>query len=93
MAPQLAGLFAILVNANGGTSADFGPQVVFCLAQNHITMPTAFNDFNDITSGTNSPGAHGLGGTFNAAAGWDHPTGWGSPNAANFVTDAKASCP
>ncbi len=90
VAPELAGLFAIMVKANGGTSQS-GPGVIWCLAGKHIATPSAFNDFTDITSGANSPT---LGGTFDAAnaPGWDHPTGWGTPNASNFVTDAVAGC-
>ena len=76
VAPELAGLFAIVAKGNGGKSAT-APAVVACLGNGG----TASSDFNDITTGSNG---------FAAGTGWDHPTGFGTPNAANFVTDINA---
>ncbi len=68
VAPELAGLFAILVKSNGGAVVGSGPELVFCNAAH-----TESADFNDIVLGQNSPT---LTGTFIAGTGWDHPTGW-----------------
>ena len=93
VAPELAGLFAIIVKGHGGSS-DQAPFVVFCAAT-HSASANYATDFHDIISGANSKT---LGGTFDAAVvhtaggNWDHPTGWGSPNAANLVTDINANC-
>lgn len=85
VAPELAGLFAILVAENGGNTVGSGPHIVFCNAQH-----TLGDDFNDIVSGGNGNGLSGA--TFNAGLGWDHPTGWGTPIAKNFLNDAVANC-
>lgn len=84
VAPELAGLFAIIVKANAGVSST-APSVVFCAASG----PNYAADFNDIVSGANSGS---LGGTFNAGTGWDHPTGWGTPIASALITDINANC-
>jgi hypothetical protein len=43
-------------------------------------------DFNDINVWNN--------GAFNAGSGWDHPTGWGTPNdAATLITDLATALP
>lgn len=84
VAPELAGLFAILVARNGGNVVGSGPHVVYCNA-----AATGGNDFNDIVSGGNGNGLAGS--TFDAGLGWDHPTGWGTPQAGNFLSDAIAN--
>lgn len=86
VAPELAGLFAIIVSEHGGLS-DGAPAVVYCAASG----PNYAADFHDIVSGANSGS---LGGTFDAAnaPGWDHPTGWGTPDAAKLVTDINTNC-
>lgn len=81
VAPELAGLFAILAQQEGGNIGP-GPELVYCVAND--TSPVASPLFTDITSGSNG---------FPAGAGWDHPTGWGTPDAANFIADAQANCP
>lgn len=79
VAPELAGLFAILKQQAGGrVGFGSGPGLVFCTA-----AVNSAESFNDITSGNN--------GLFSAGTGWDHPTGWGTPNASLFLTDA-ATC-
>jgi kumamolisin len=82
VAPQLAGLYADLASidlANAGSGlVGPGPALVFCLAASDAAA-----DFRDITSGSNG---------FAAGAGWDHPTGWGVPDATSFITDAEANC-
>ena len=86
VAPELAGLFAVMVAGGGGGNVGSGPALVFC---NAAHTPSA--DFNDIILGANSGT---LGGTFDAGngTGWDHPTGWGTPKASTFVGDALAHC-
>jgi kumamolisin len=85
VAPELAGLFAQIVKADGGRVGS-GPVLIFCDATQN-SGATYATDFNDVTTGNN--GAHGI---FDAGAGWDHPTGWGTPNAANFVANLVANC-
>jgi kumamolisin len=92
VAPEIAGLFAIAVTQNGGPLLPAnltlgGNTLIYCVGGglNYAT------DFNDITSGANSPS---LTGTFEAGVGWDHPTGWGSPkNAASLITDLIGCIP
>lgn len=72
VAPQLAGLFAVL-NARTGTRVGQGNSVIYADANSsHYNT-----DFHDITSGSN--------GAFSAGPYWDHPTGWGSIDALNFI--------
>ena len=78
-APRWAGFIA-LVNqqsvANGrGTVGFLNPQIY-----SMGVSPAATTDFHDITSGLNRP-VSGPGNGFNAVAGYDLVTGWGSPNA------------
>ncbi len=86
VAPELAGLFAILSGdniANAGTGlVGPGPVTVYCAA----TDGNLATDFNDITNGSNGPA-----GVFDAGTGWDHPTGWGTPNASVLLGDALTS--
>lgn len=88
VAPELAGLYAVLVKGMG-TPPVSAPALVYCDA----SLGTYSSDFQDIVTGTNSDS---LIGTFVAGTGWDHPTGWGTPNAANFLTDIQSivgTCP
>src|SRR5579863_9597150 len=80
VAPQLAGLFADLRQQKGAPIGP-GPALVYCVGNDPSPVVTPL--FNDITSGSNG---------FPAGTGWDHPTGFGSPNAQNFFTDALAHC-
>ncbi|MGH8397188.1 MAG: S53 family peptidase [Gammaproteobacteria bacterium] len=74
VAPELAGLFAIQVSLSGSTR--LGPANSAIYADANSSYHTS--DFHDITSGSN--------GAFSAGVGWDHPTGWGSPNAVELLT-------
>jgi kumamolisin len=73
VAPQLAGLFADQISLSGGTRLGQANEAIYIDANSYYT-----SDFHDITSGSN--------GAFSAGPGWDHPTGWGSPNAAELLT-------
>lgn len=71
VAPELAGFFAV-VTARYRTSVGDntvhignGPALIY---EEGTTNP---GDFNDITTGSNG---------LNAGSGWDHPTGFGTPN-------------
>jgi kumamolisin len=79
VAPELAGLFANLTNQAGGRVGS-GPVLIYCVANDGNYSVT----FHDITSGSN--------GKFSADTGWDHPTGWGTPDASEFITDALNNC-
>ncbi|MGA9856192.1 MAG: S53 family peptidase [Gammaproteobacteria bacterium] len=74
VAPELAGLFAVQISLSGSTRLGQANSAIYANANS----TTYAEDFNDITSGNN--------GDFNAGVGWDHPTGWGSPNASNLVS-------
>lgn len=79
VAPQLAGLFAIAVSKNGGRLGQSNS-----LIYDHANVNYA-GDFHDITSGNN--------GAFTAGPGWDHPTGWGSVDAANLISHITVTGP
>jgi subtilase family serine protease len=88
-APRWAGFIA-LVNqqsvANGKGRVGFLNPTIY-----NIGLSSAFtNDFHDITSGLNKPTA-GTGNGFNAVAGYDLVTGWGSPTSA--LINALAGTP
>ncbi|MGH8274662.1 MAG: protease pro-enzyme activation domain-containing protein [Gammaproteobacteria bacterium] len=73
VAPILAGLFAI-----GDSHQTAGPlgqsnELIY----NDVNAGNYATDFHDITTGSN--------GAFEAGVNWDHPTGWGSPIATNFL--------
>ena len=77
-APQWAAIFA-LVNAArgaGGAVGAAGPTL-YELANGTLAQPAPA--FNDIGAGNN--------GYYRAGAGWDYPTGWGSPQVWNLVQD------
>jgi subtilase family serine protease len=82
-APRWAGFIA-LVNqqsvANGHGTVGFVNPALYNLG----TGSTAGSMFHDITSGNNRPTA-GTGTGFNAVAGYDLVTGWGSPQGANII--------
>lgn len=72
VAPQLAGMFAI-ATAERGSRLGQSNKLVYQDARNHYST-----DFHDVTSGNN--------GAYQATAGWDHPTGWGSVNVENLLS-------
>ncbi len=76
VAPQMAALFAVR-NASAGSRLGQSNSAIYNLAN----TASYSADFHDITSGSN--------GAFSAGPYWDHPTGWGSVEASNFITDIK----
>ncbi len=86
VAPELAGLFAIVTARYRVLDADATARIGNA---NEILYPVAESipgDFNDITLFNN--------GGFGAMSGWDHPTGWGTPNNAdNLITDLANALP
>jgi hypothetical protein len=83
-APRWAGFIA-LVNqqsvANGGATVGFVNPAIY-----NIGVSSSYSsDFHDVTSGNNKP-SEGSGSGFNAVAGFDLVTGWGSPKGAALIT-------
>jgi subtilase family serine protease len=78
-APQWAGITAI-ANQYSHCALGFLNPALYSLADS----PAYATDFHDITQGNNA--LYGVPG-YNAAAGWDLLTGWGSPNVTNLVND------
>ena len=77
--PQWAALTA-LANQSAGTSLGFINPKLYAIGAN----PGKYaSDFHDITSGNNALNGPG----FSAGAGYDIPTGLGSPNAGNLIFD------
>ncbi|MGH8278311.1 MAG: hypothetical protein ACRETQ_01920, partial [Gammaproteobacteria bacterium] len=74
VAPQLAALAADWISLAGGEDMGAADPDIYADA-NSANYST---DFHDVTSGSN--------GAFGAGPGWDHPTGWGSLNASEFLT-------
>ncbi len=72
VAPQMAGLIAVK-DSETGTRLGQTNSLIY----NDANTSNYATDFNDITSGSN--------GAFSAGPGWDHPTGWGSPQATNLI--------
>jgi subtilase family serine protease len=77
-APQWAAIFALVNGARGASNAigAAGPNL-YALANG--TLPQPYPAFNDIQ--------YGLNGYYQAGAGWDFATGWGSPQVWNLVQD------
>ena len=73
VAPELAGLFADQITMSASTRLGQANEAIYIDANNFYKT-----DFHDITSGSN--------GAFSAGVGWDHPTGWGSPDALELLT-------
>lgn len=71
VAPELAGLFAVRVGQIGRLGQ------VNALIYGDAGGSNYSTDFHDITSGSN--------GAFSCTTFWDHPTGWGTPNASNLI--------
>lgn len=79
VAPQLAGLWADGVAQDGGTRLGQADSAIYGIANTSAYG----SDFHDITSGSN--------GAFSAGVGWDHPTGWGSPDATNLIASVVSA--
>ncbi len=73
VAPELAGLWADGVADNSGTRLGQANSAIYAIAN----TSSYSNDFDDVTTGSN--------GAFSAGVGWDHPTGWGTPQASNLI--------
>lgn len=74
VSPQLAGMFAVAVSRNGGNRLGQSNELIY----NLVNAGHYSTDFHDITSGSN--------GAYSAGPGWDHPTGWGTPNATKLIS-------
>ena len=74
VAPELAGLFAVQASSTGSTRLGQANAAIYADANGSYYS----TDFHDITSGSN--------GFFSAGPGWDHPTGWGTPDASQLIT-------
>lgn len=83
VAPELAGLWAIVVNQyrihNSNPTARLGSFG----ATLYPDVATCSNIVTDIAAGN---GNNGIAGTFDTENGWDHPTGWGIPNGNNMIS-------
>ncbi len=86
--PALAAIVALL-NQSHGSPVGFLNSAIYQLA----ASSSYSGAFHDITAGENSDtlGQFGVDG-FAAGAGYDLATGWGTPNAANFIADLSAIC-
>jgi subtilase family serine protease len=82
--PQWASI-AALANQAAGRSLGFLNPAIYKIAQG----PNYANDFHDITIGNNQLAGTAVG--FNAAAGYDLASGWGTPNVANLIPDLVAN--
>jgi kumamolisin len=71
VAPELAGLFADFVSLDSGRLGAAN-KWIYADARDYYS-----SDFHDITQGSNGP--------YNAGPGWDHPTGWGTPDAVQLL--------
>jgi uncharacterized protein YjbI with pentapeptide repeats len=84
-APIWAATAALWENANaaaGRPELGFSAPLLYRLANDPTTYA---RDFHDITTGTNS---------FEAHAGWDEATGWGSPDIDNLIASSPSqNCP
>lgn len=76
VAPLWAGLIA-LFNQKLGKSVGFLNSVIY-------SMPNTADVFHDVVSGGNNIGS--VNGAYQAGAGWDACTGWGSPDGAKLLS-------
>jgi subtilase family serine protease len=90
--PQWAGIVALAnqarASAGKGPIGALNPLLYGIAATSGTANDRYATDFYDITVGDNN--LSGLGG-FTAAVGYDNPTGIGSPNVANLLTDLVAA--
>jgi subtilase family serine protease len=82
VAPELAGLWAITVNQYRTLTSDPTARLGAAPATLYPAVAACSNIVTDIGAGS----SNGSGGVFDTAAGWDHPTGWGVPNAGNLIS-------
>ena len=81
--PRWAGYIALANQqsvANGHSTLGFLNPLIYTIGEGS----SYHTDFHDITSGNNKPSA-GSGSGFNATAGYDLVTGWGSPNGTGLI--------
>ncbi|MGH7238888.1 MAG: hypothetical protein ACREHG_02360, partial [Candidatus Saccharimonadales bacterium] len=78
VAPQIAALLAVQMSASS-TRLGQANMAIYIDANSSSYS----SDFHDVTSGNN--------GAFYAGICWDHPTGWGSPNAGNLIAHIAGS--
>jgi subtilase family serine protease len=86
-APRWAGFLALVnqqVASGGNSSLVFLNPAIYSIGQS----PSYNSDFHDITNGNNN---NGQGQSFNAVAGYDLVTGWGSPNGQNLIDALSGS--
>jgi len=79
--PRWAGFLALVnqqAEANGASSLGFINPALYSIGEGS----NYGSDFHDITSGNNN---NGNGVSYNAVAGYDLVTGWGSPNGQNLI--------
>jgi len=89
VAPELAGLWAIAVNSLRTATSNATARLGAAPATLYPAVAACPGIVTDITAGNN-----GGGGVFNTATGWDHPTGWGVPNATSLISYVGAgTCP
>ncbi|HUE23165.1 MAG TPA: protease pro-enzyme activation domain-containing protein [Bryobacteraceae bacterium] len=77
-APRWAGFLALANEQANGVPIGFLNPVFYAIG----TAASYGSHFHDITSGSNN---NGLGETYNAVAGYDLVTGWGSPNGQDLI--------
>jgi subtilase family serine protease len=77
-APRWAGFLALANEQANGTPIGFLNPTFYAIG----TSGSYYNHFHDITSGSND---NGLGETYNAVAGYDLVTGWGSPDGHTLI--------
>jgi subtilase family serine protease len=77
-APRWAGFLALANEQANGTPIGFLNPAIYAIG----TAASYGSRFHDITSGSNN---NGLGESFNAVAGYDLVTGWGSPNGQDLL--------
>jgi len=76
--PLWAGMWARVNQSAGGQGYGFANETLYRLGKNDTTRA---RDFFDITVGTN--------GIYAALPGWDYVSGFGTPDVANIISDAR----
>ena len=78
VAPELAGFFAVVTARYRTAAVALTARIGNGGSLIYNEAGTNPSDFNDITDGSNG---------FPAGAGWDHPTGWGTPHAGDTMAN------
>src|SRR6185312_7995445 len=82
VAPELAGLWAIVVATRRNHVSDQTVRLGPFPSTLYQAMPICGNIVTDIASGH---GNNVIPGTLDTGDGWDHPAGWGVPNAQSLI--------